>query len=115
MVSLALFITAFIMMPTLEESYDRGIKPLNAGEIEEFEAFDRSLAPIRDFMMVHVREQDLNLFVDIAKIPDAEARAAMPMRVLIPAFMVSELRRAFEIGFLIFLRSSSSTWWWRRY
>ena len=103
LVSLALFLTAFIMMPTLEASYDAGIKPLIEGEITEFEAFDRSVAPMRTFMMSLVREQDLMLFVEISDIPDEEVRAEMPMRVLIPAFMISELRRAFEIGFLIFL------------
>jgi flagellar biosynthetic protein FliP len=103
LVSLALFLTAFIMMPTLEASYDAGIKPLIEGEITEFEAFDRSVAPFRTFMMKYVREQDLMLFVDISGLTDEAVRAEMPMRVLIPAFMISELRRAFEIGFLIFL------------
>ena len=103
LVSLALFLTAFIMMPTFEASYQAGIKPLIEGRMEEFEALERSTGPVRDFMMIHVREQDLKLFVDLAKVPDEEARAAMPMRVLVPAFMISELRRAFEIGFLIFV------------
>ena len=103
LISLALFLTAFIMMPTMESSYDQGIRPLINGEIEEFEAFDRAVGPVRDFMMSHVREQDLGLFVDIAEIAEEDARAEMPMRVLIPAFMISELKRAFEIGFLIFL------------
>ncbi len=103
LVSLALFLTAFIMMPTLEASYDAGIKPLIEGEITEFEAFDRSIVPFRTFMMSYVREQDLTLFIDVSGVPDDEARAEMPMRVLVPAFMISELRRAFEIGFLIFL------------
>ena len=69
----------------------------------ELEAFEKSIVPFRDFMMRHVREQDLILFVDIAKISDEEARTNMPMRILIPAFLISELRRAFEIGFLIFV------------
>ncbi len=103
LMSLALFITAFIMMPTFEQAYDTGIKPLIAGEINEQQAFDRSIVPFRDFMKRHVREQDLELFVDIGKVPEAEARDNTPMRVLIPAFMISELRRAFEIGFLIFI------------
>ncbi len=103
LVSLALFLTAFIMMPTFEAAYDQGIKPLIEGEIEEFEAFERTMVPIRQFMTRQVREQDVALFVDMAGIPDKEARAEVPMRVLIPAFMISELRRAFEIGFLIFV------------
>ncbi len=103
LVSLALFLTAFIMMPTLEASYEQGIKPLIDEEIDEFEAFDRATAPVRDFMMSHVREQDLILFVDLSGMSDDEVRPKMPLRVLIPAFMISELRRAFEIGFLIFV------------
>ncbi len=103
LVSLALFLTAFVMMPTFEESYNVGIKPMIDGDIDEMEAFEKSIVPFRDFMMKHVREQDLILFLDIADIPDEDARAEMPMRVLIPAFMISELRRAFEIGFLIFI------------
>ena len=103
LVSLALFLTFFIMMPTFEESYDKGIKPLIEEQIDEFEAFELAVDPFRTFMMKHVRGKDLNLFVDIAKVPEAQARKKMPLRVLIPAFMISEIRRAFEIGFLIFI------------
>ena len=103
LVSLALFLTFFVMMPTLQQSYDRGIKPLMEGEISEMEAFEQAVEPVRGFMMGHVREQDLELFTDMAELPDAERSAEAPLRVLIPAFMVSELRRAFEIGFLIFV------------
>ena len=103
LVSLALFLTLFVMMPTLDATWEQGIRPLIDGEISEFEAFERSAAPVRDFMMGHVREQDLALFVDIAGITDQEFREDTSMRVLIPAFMISKLKRAFEIGFLIFL------------
>ncbi len=103
LVSLALFLTVFVMMPTFEAVYDQGIKPLIDGQIDEFDAFERGIEPFRDFMMGHVREQDVNMFVDIAKVPEDEARVQVPMRVLIPAFMISELRRAFEMGFLIFI------------
>jgi flagellar biosynthetic protein FliP len=103
LIALALFLTFFVMMPTFEAAFDMGIKPLIDGEIEEVQAFERASAPFRTFMMAHVREQDVMLFVDIAKVPEQEARDVMPMRVLIPAFMISELRRAFEIGFLIFV------------
>ncbi|MCB2099442.1 MAG: flagellar type III secretion system pore protein FliP [Rhodobacterales bacterium] len=103
LISLALFLTAFIMMPTLQASYDQGIRPLIDGEIEEMEAFDRAMVPIRQFMERHVREQDLTLFVDIAAVTDAQARVETPLRALIPAFMISEIRRAFEIGFLVFV------------
>ncbi|MBH88950.1 MAG: flagellar biosynthetic protein FliP [Magnetovibrio sp.] len=103
LISLALFITIFIMMPVFQESYDKGIQPLINEEIDEFEAFDRSVQPVQKFMMTYVRERDLALFADIAEVPDQEVRESFPLRILIPAFMLSELRRAFEIGFLIFV------------
>ena len=103
LISLALFITIFIMMPVFQESYDKGIQPLIDEQIDEFEAFNRSVLPVQKFMMTYVRERDLALFADIAKMPDQEVRDTMPLRILIPAFMLSELRRAFEIGFLIFI------------
>jgi len=103
LISLALFITIFIMMPVFQESYDKGIQPLINEEIDEFEAFNRSVEPVQKFMMTYVRERDLALFADIAEVPDQEVRDNFPLRILIPAFMLSELRRAFEIGFLIFI------------
>ncbi|WP_322096930.1 flagellar type III secretion system pore protein FliP [Pelagibius sp.] len=102
-VSLALFLTAFVMMPTLEAVYDEALEPLIAEEITEFEALDRAQAPVRDFMLRHVRESDLQLFLDLTDTEAVEDPEATPMRALIPAFMISELRRAFEIGFLLFL------------
>lgn len=103
LVSLALFLTAFIMMPTFERVYDEGLEPLIAGQIDEIDAFERSVQPFREFMLRQVREQDLELFVDIGGISLENTGDVMPMQVLIPAFMISELRRAFEIGFLIFV------------
>lgn len=103
LVSLALFLTAFVMMPTLQQSYDEGIKPLMDEQIDEIEAFERAMGPVRTFMMIHVREQDLALFADIAELPDEQIVEELPLRILIPSFMISELRRAFEIGFLIFI------------
>jgi len=103
LVSLALFLTAFVMMPTFQASYDQGIKPLIAEDIDEFEAFDRTMKPIHDFMAAHTRDKDLALFADMAKVSDEEMRQSAPLRVLVPAFMISELKRAFEIGFLIFI------------
>ena len=105
LVGLAMFLTLFVMMPTLETSYQQGIQPLIDGQIDEFQAFERAAEPFRDFMLLHVRDQDLALFVDLARVSDAEVAAAdkPPMRALIPAFMISELRRAFEIGFLLFV------------
>ena len=104
LVSLALFLTGFVMAPTLETSYNNGIAPLIADKITEQQAFDLTAAPIQDFMMKHVREKDLDLFADMAKV-DTKTIASkdVPLRVIVPAFMISELRRAFEIGFLLFL------------
>lgn len=103
LISLALFLTLFIMQPTLEQVYADGIEPLIAEEITEAEAYERSIGPIREFMLRHVREQDLALFMDIGGIEAVESPSETPMRALIPAFMISELKRAFEIGFLIFV------------
>ncbi|HSR55265.1 MAG TPA: flagellar type III secretion system pore protein FliP, partial [Alphaproteobacteria bacterium] len=103
LISLALFLTGFIMAPVLEKSYSQGIAPLVAEEIEGEEAFDKSVAPVRAFMLSQVREQDLGLFMRLAKIEPPETAEQTPLKVLVPAFMISELRRAFEIGFLIFL------------
>ncbi len=103
-ISLALFLTAFVMGPTFQAAYTEGIAPLIEDEIEEREAFDRSIKPLHDFMMRHVREKDLMLFLDLSKTDSTNlAPEDMPLRALIPAFMISELRRAFEIGFLIFV------------
>ena len=104
LMGLALFLTLFVMMPTFQQAYDEGIAPLIAEDIDEATAFNRTLKPFHSFMMKHVREQDLNLFAGISGLPEAEIQAEnMPFRILIPSFMISELRRAFEIGFLVFI------------
>lgn len=103
LISLALFLTLFIMMPTFQNVYDEAVQPLLDGNIDEVQAFERAVVPFETFMMRHVREQDLALFVDMAGLEDEAVQDNMPMRVLIPAFMISELRRAFEIGFLLFV------------
>jgi len=104
LVSLALFLTLFIMMPTFEEAYEKGLKPMISEEINEFEAFERTIKPFHKFMMKHVREEDLGLFADFSEQKEDNMRGdKMPLKVLVPAFMISELRRAFEIGFLIFI------------
>ncbi len=103
LVSLALFLTLFIMGPTLEQAYDDGFKPLMSEEISEEEAFEKISAPFHEFMRKNVREQEVELFAGIAELPAIEKAEEIPLKVLVPAFMVSELRRAFEIGFLLFL------------
>ncbi|MBT4687636.1 MAG: flagellar type III secretion system pore protein FliP [Rhodospirillaceae bacterium] len=103
LISLAMFLTLFIMGPVFEKAYEDGIVPLINQDIDEFEAFDRGIKPFRGFMLQHVREKDLTTFMDMAKLPIPEDVADTPLQVLVPAFIVSELRRAFEIGFLIFI------------
>ena len=102
-VSLALFLTAFVMAPTFRESYAAGIAPLVAGQITPTEAFQRGAAPIRTFMMRQVREKDLALFIELSRSPAPATPDDIGIEVLTPAFMISELRRAFEIGFLLFV------------
>lgn len=102
-ISLALFLTFFIMAPTLQVSYDTAVKPLLAEEIDEITAFERGIAPFHAFMRQHVREPDLVLFTELSQKGPFESPEAIPLQVLIPSFMISELRRAFEIGFMLFL------------
>jgi flagellar biosynthetic protein FliP len=101
--SLAIFLTAFIMQPTFEAAWESGVQPLINGEITEAEAFDRSAVPFHAFMMEHVREKDLSLFLSLARVETPPTPEATPLKALIPAFMISELRRSFEIGFLIYV------------
>jgi len=103
LISLALFLTAFVMAPVFERAYDEGVRPLVAGDIDTQQAFERGSEPFRGFMMKNVRDKDLRLFVDLSREPRPERAEETPLRVLVPAFMISELRRAFEIGFLLFL------------
>ena len=101
-ISLALFLTLFIMSPTLEKAYDDGIAPLIAETITESEAFDRTTKPLKEFMLINIREADLEFFIHLSK-KTFDAPSAMPLTLVIPAFILSELRRAFEIGFLLFI------------
>jgi flagellar biosynthesis protein FliP len=109
LVSLALFMTFYVMGPTFDKAWTDGVKPLMANEIKEDEAYRRITKPFRGFMRAHVRDKDLRLFEDLstAKAPPADAKTeADPdtdLRILVPAFMISELKRGFEIGFLITL------------
>jgi flagellar biosynthesis protein FliP len=102
-IALALFLTGFVMGPTLQQSYDNGIKPLVANEISVEQALERAGGPLRTFMQKNVREKDLKLFMDLSGEPLPATPEQMSMRILVPAFMISELKRAFEIGFLLFL------------
>lgn len=103
LISLSLFLTAFIMGPTLETAYDKGIAPLVSEKITEEEAFHETTLPFKVFMLKNVREKDLKLFFDISNIDIVKTPETTPLKALIPAFIISELRRAFEIGFLVFV------------
>ncbi|MBU6457250.1 MAG: flagellar type III secretion system pore protein FliP [Bradyrhizobium sp.] len=103
MIALAMFLTAFVMGPVLQKSYDDGIRPLVANQIGVEEALQRASVPLRGFMMKNVREKDLKLFLDMSNEPPPATPEETPLRIVVPAFMISELKRAFEIGFLLFL------------
>lgn len=103
MISLALFLTFFIMAPTLQSAYEEGVVPLINEEIDEMQAFERTTTPFKQFMLKHVREDDLTLFVDLSETGPYDEAMDVPLHIVIPSFMISELRRAFEIGFMLFL------------
>jgi len=124
LISLALFLTMFIMQPTFDQAWENGMRPLMNNQIDEETAFSRTLEPFEEFMLKHTRPKDLELFTEISKANEAAAASGtkpapvatapaksksddtasdVSIRALIPAFMISELRRAFEIGFLLFL------------
>jgi len=103
LISLALFLTGFIMAPTLETAWTQGVAPLMEEEIEPGEAVAQASAPFRSFMLTNVREKDLELFIEVAPGEAPEAPEAVPLTTLIPAFIVSELKRAFEIAFLLYV------------
>jgi flagellar biosynthetic protein FliP len=102
LIALALFLTLFVMEPTLQASWELGIRPMSEGRLAEIEGLQAAAEPFRRFMAAQVRDADLALFLDLANLPPAPAAEA-PWRALMPAFLVGELRRAFEIGFLLFL------------
>ncbi len=104
LIGLALFLTVFIMAPVFSRINEEALQPLNRGEITTEEAFDKAMEPVRDFMFNQMEnEKDLQLFLDIAEIDEVNSRADIPNSVLIPAFILSELRIAFIIGFLIYI------------
>ena len=102
-ISLALFLTAIVMAPTLQASYSAGIKPLLDHKMEMPQAFNAASGPVKGFMLSQVNQDDLALFVRLSKIPKPKTALDTPIQVVAPAFMISELKRAFEIGFLLFV------------
>jgi flagellar biosynthetic protein FliP len=103
MVSLALFLTLFVMTPTMKAAYEAGIVPLINQQVTTEVALDRASVPVKEFMLAHVRDSDLKLFLDMAHAKPPTGAADVALTSLAPAFMLSELKRAFEIGFLLFV------------
>ncbi len=102
-VGLAFFMTVFIMNPVWQEVNTTAVEPYNAGKISQEQAFERGLKPLQKFMIKQTREKDLALFVQFSKIPKPKSVDEVPIYVLIPSFMISELKTAFQIGFLLFI------------
>jgi flagellar biosynthetic protein FliP len=103
LVGLSLFITFFVMQPAFNEMNTKGIQPYMAGKISQEVAVENTLGPLRKFMFGQTRDSDLTLFIKLSKIGKPKTRAEVPTMVLVPAFVVSELKTAFQIGFIIFL------------
>ena len=102
-VSLAMFLTAIVMTPTFNAAYAAGIKPLFDHKMELPQAFSAASQPVKTFMLHQVDRDDLGLFISLSKIPRPATPMATPLQVVIPAYMISELKRAFQIGFLLFI------------
>lgn len=103
LISLALFITVFVMAPVGEAVYGQALQPLLAEQISYEEAWTKGIQPIRSFMLKQVRDKDLELFIELSKLPKPETVDQVPIHVVIPAYILSELRVAFQIGFLIYI------------
>jgi flagellar biosynthetic protein FliP len=103
LVMLAMILTFFVMEPVGTKAYEDGIKPYVEKKIGYEEAFDKTAMPFKNFMIRNTREKDLALFFRIRKMENPSSIAAVPLSIIIPAFVISELKTAFEIGFLLFL------------
>lgn len=103
LMGLTLFLTMFIMAPVGERINTAAVQPALAGQIDVAEALQRATPPLREFMLKQTREADLALFVDVAKLPRPKTREDLPMRVIIPAFVISELKTGFQMGFFLFI------------
>ena len=103
LVSLAMFLTLFVMTPTLTDAYNQGVKPLMENTVTTEQGFTAAMVPMKKFMLAHVRDADLKLFLDMSHAKPSPKAEDTALTTLAPAFMLSELKRAFEIGFLIFV------------
>jgi flagellar biosynthetic protein FliP len=103
LVGLSLFLTFFVMAPVFDKVYDEAYKPLSENKIGTERALERGIAPFKTFMLKQTRENDLALFAKLAKVPAMEGPEEVPLRILLPSFVISELKTAFQIGFTIFI------------
>lgn len=103
LVGLALFLTFFVMAPVFDKIYDDAYVPFSANKISAEQALERGVAPLKTFMLKQTRESDLALFARLAKAPDMQGPEDVPLRILLPAYVISELKTAFQIGFTIFI------------
>jgi flagellar biosynthetic protein FliP len=103
LIGLALFLTFYVMQPTLDQAWSEGVVPLASAEISEMDGLRRTAEPFHRFMAANARVTDLQLFQDLGALPAAEDLAHTSWRALVPAFMIGEMRRAFEMGFLLYL------------
>jgi flagellar biosynthetic protein FliP len=102
-VGLSLFLTLFIMQPVGERINREALQPMIKGQITETQALDRACIPLREFMLRYTREKDVLLFLNVAKLPKPKSSQDIPMSVVIPSYMLSELKTAFQIGFVLFI------------
>lgn len=102
-IGLSLFLTFFVMQPVLDQAWSSGLLPMTQGHVGEIEGLQKAAEPFHRFMTTNMKPADLQLFLDIAKLPAPPTPDAAPWRALVPAFMIGELRRAFEMGFLLYL------------
>jgi flagellar biosynthesis protein FliP len=103
LIGLALFLTMFVMAPTGDRVYELAVQPAMAGQVDVSEAFNRAAPPLRDFMLRQTREKDLALFVELSKSPRPQTPQDLSMRVVIPAYVISELKTGFQMGFFLFV------------
>jgi flagellar biosynthetic protein FliP len=103
LIGLALFLTFFVMAPTWQTVNETALQPYLQGELPQREALDRAIVPIREFMVRNTREKDLELFVSLSKTPRPDSPTDVPTHVVVPAFVISELKTAFQLGFIIFI------------
>ena len=103
LLGIALFLTFFVMSPVIEDIYETAAKPYIDNQISAEEAMSHAVTPLRRFMLNQTRESDLQLFTEISRRTDIESPDDAPMSIIVPSFMVSELKTAFQIGFLVFI------------